>query len=254
MPAVRFEWAPGRAPGGAHVRSQLFDTANAEVQSQERWVKQSGKMVKVTLGQDVLAVKGSMVAYQGQVTFNHEGSGSLGKFIRRALTNEDTPLMRVAGQGEVFFAQAAADVFFVQLEGDGLSINGTNLLAFDANLQWDVHRVQGAGMLAGGSFNTLIQGQGTVAITSDGPPMILDCSQQPTYVDMNAAVAWSANLSPQVVSSMNMRSLLRGGSGEAFQFAFHGPGFVVVQPSEGQPLGGPEGGQQQSGGLGSLFS
>lgn len=235
------------------MRSTLFDTANAEVQTQERWVRQSGKMIKATLGADVLAVKGSMVAYQGQVTFAHEGSGSLGKFIRRALTSEDTPLMRVAGQGEVFFARLAQDVFFVQLEGDGLSVNGTNLLAFDANLTWDVHRVQGAGMLAGGAFNTLVQGQGTVAISSDGPPMILDCSQQPTFVDMQAAVAWSANLSPQVVSSMNMRSLLRGGSGEAFQFSFHGPGFVVVQPSEGRLLG--EGGpQQQGGGIGSLFS
>jgi uncharacterized protein (AIM24 family) len=30
--------------------------------------------------------------------------------------------------------------------------------------------------------------------------------------------------------------LLRGGTGEAFQYAFHGPGFVVVQPSEGYPI------------------
>ena len=63
-----------------------------------------------------------------------------------------------------------------------------------------------------------------MAITSDGQPMLLDCAQQPTFVDIQAAVAWSANLQPQVVSSMNVRSLLRGGSGEAFQFAFHGPG------------------------------
>jgi uncharacterized protein (AIM24 family) len=239
------------------VRSQLFDAANAEVNSAERWIKQNSKMVKTVVvpGQDVLAVKGAMVAYQGQVTFNHEGSGSVGKFIRRALTNEDTPLMRVTGQGDVFFARLAEDIFFVQLEGDGLSINGTNLLAFDASLNWDVHRVQGAGFLAGGAFNTLIHGHGTVAVTSDGPPMLLDCSAQPTYVDIQAAVAWSANLQPQVVSSMNMKSLLRGGSGEAFQFVFHGPGFVVVQPSEGAPTGGGHGGgqQQQNNPLGNLF-
>ena len=30
-----------------------------------------------------------------------------------------------------------------------------------------------------------------------------------------------------------MKSMLRGGSGEAVQYQFHGPGFVVVQPSEG---------------------
>ena len=214
------------------MRSHLFDTANAEVQTGERWVKQNSKMVRTSFGPDVLAVKGVMVAYQGQVTFNHEGSGSVGKFIRRALTNEDTPLMRVAGQGEVFFARLAQDVFFVELTGDALSVNGTNLLAFDAALEWDVHRVQGAGMMTGGLFNTLIQGNGTIALSTDGPPALLDCSQQPTFVDIQAAVAWSANLNPQVVSSMNVRSLLRGGSGEALQYSFHGPGFVVVQPSE----------------------
>jgi uncharacterized protein (AIM24 family) len=46
-------------------------------------------------------------------------------------------------------------------------------------------------------------------------------------------VCWSANLTPNAVSSMNVGSLLRGGSGEAVQYSFHGPGFVVVQPSEG---------------------
>lgn len=236
------------------MRSHLFDAANAEVQSAERWVKQSGKMLKATLGPDVLAAKGAMVAYQGQIRFEHQGSGSLGKFVRRALTNEDTPLMRVTGQGEVFFARLAEDIFLVQLEGDALSINGANLLALDAELDVDVHRVQGAGMLAGGLFNTIVTGHGTVAVTSDGPPMLLDCSRQPTFVDIQAAVAWSASLSPQVTSSMTMKSMLRGGSGEAFQYAFHGPGFVVVQPSEGMPLGGEQGGGGGGGMLGGLLN
>ncbi len=235
------------------MRSTLFEATNAEVATSDRWAKQSGKMIKATLGPDLLAAKGAMVAYQGEVTFNHEGSGSVGRFLRRALTNEDTPLMRVAGRGEVFFARYAEDVFLVQLEGDGLSVNGVNLLAFDAVLDWDVHRVQGAGGLSGGAFNTLVSGQGTVALTSDGPPMLLDCST-PTFVDIQAAVAWSANLAPQVVSSLNLRSMLRGGSGEAFQYRFHGPGFVVVQPSEGRPLTGDDQRGQSGGGLGDLFS
>jgi uncharacterized protein (AIM24 family) len=215
------------------MRSDLFSATHNEIQSQERFVKQSTKMLKVSLGPDVLSAKGAMVAYQGQIQFNHEGSGSLGKFMKRALTSEDTPLMRVSGQGEVFFAQEAANVFLITLENDGISVNGSSLLAFDAHLEWDVHRTKGAGLMSGGLFNTLIQGQGTVALTSDGEPMILDCSQQPTFVDTQAAVCWSASLVPNVVNSMNMKSLLRGGSGEAIQYAFHGPGFVVVQPSEG---------------------
>jgi len=120
------------------MRSEIFNEANAEVTTAERWIRQSDRMVKVTLGADALAVKGAMVAYQGSVTFQHEGSGSVGKFLRRALTSEDTPLMRVAGQGEVFFARRAQHVFFIMLEGDGISINGTSLLAFDATLSWDV--------------------------------------------------------------------------------------------------------------------
>ncbi len=215
------------------MRSELFSQAHTETQSGDRYVLQSKRMLKATLGPDILAAKGAMVAYQGQVTFNHEGSGSLGKFVKRALTSEDAPLMRVAGSGEVFFAHDAAEIFLISLDADGISINGRSLLAFDASLDWDVRRTQGAGILSGGLFNTLVQGQGTVALTSEGEPMILDCSQQPTFVDTQAAVCWSANLVPNVVNSMNARSLLRGGTGEAFQYAFHGPGFVVVQPSEG---------------------
>lgn len=215
------------------MRSDLFDSEHHERQTTDRWVLQSKKMLRVSFGPDVLASKGAMVAYQGQVQFHHESSGSLGKLVRRALTSEDAPLMRVSGQGEVFFAQDSSAVFLIAVEGDGISVNGRSLLAFDAELSWDVHRTKGAGMMTGGLFNTLVQGAGTVALASDGEPMLLDCSRQPTFVDPQAAVCWSANLTPDVVSSMNMRSMLRGGSGEAIQYAFHGPGFVVVQPSEG---------------------
>lgn len=235
------------------MRSQLFDQSHQEKQSEQGWVMQSSKMLKVSLGPDVLAAKGAMVAYQGQVQFTHEGAGSLNKMLKKMLTSEDTPLMRASGHGEVFFARQAEDVFTIQLEGDGISVDGKNLLAFDASLSWDIKRIQGAGMLSGGLFNVEVGGHGQIALTSDGPPMLLDCAQQPTFVDIQAAVAWSANLVPQVVSSMNMRSMLRGGTGEAFQYAFHGPGFVVVQPSEGQPLGGGQQ-QQSSSGIGQLFS
>ena len=71
---------------------------------------------------------------------------------------------------------------------------------------------------------------------SDGPPLLLDCPQQPTFVDPQAAICWSANLQPQIKSTFKMGSLIGRGSGESFQLAFHGPGLVVVQPSEGQPV------------------
>lgn len=75
-----------------------------------------------------------------------------------------------------------------------------------------------------------------VSVSDDGPPMFLDCSRQPTFVDPQAAICWSANLQPQIKSTFKVSSLIGRGSGESFQLAFHGPGFVVVQPSEGQPI------------------
>lgn len=225
------------------MRSALFDQSHMESQTQERFALQSaGKMLRVALGPDVLALKGSMVAYQGRVEFNHESAGSVGKLLKRVVTNEDTPLMRVSGAGEVFFAHRANEVFMMQLEGDAISVGGDSLLCFDATLDWEVERVKGAGMLSAGAFNTTIRGHGVVALVSEGTPLVLDCAQLPTYVDMQAAVAWSADLTPSVVSSANMRSLLRGGTGELAQLAFHGPGFVVVQPSEGAPPASQGGG------------
>ena len=234
------------------MQSELFEKSNLEVEGR-RFALQNSQLLRVALGADVLAVKGAMVAFQGQVRFEHERAGSVGKLLKKMVTSEDMPLMRVSGQGEVFFANEAGYVYLVELGGDGISVNGRNLLAFDASLQWDINRVKGAGMTAGGLFNTTVSGAGTVALCTVGHPVVLDCSQQPTYVDVQACVAWSANLVPNVVSSMNFKSLLRGGSGEAFQYAFHGPGFVVVQPSEWSPV---TQGQSSGGGsrvIGDLF-
>ena len=233
------------------MRSELFAEANQEIQSGERWVKQSPKMLRVNVsgGRDVLAAKGSMVAYQGQIEFQHEGAGA-GRMLKKVVTGEGAPLMRVRGEGEVFLAREAQSIFTVLLEHEGLTVNGASLLAFDPSLQWDIRMVRGAGMMAGGLFNLELGGAGTVAISCDGHPMLLDCSRQPTFVDPNAAVCWSSNLQVGVQNSMNMRSLLRGGTRESFQLSFHGPGFVVVQPSEGRPTPAASSGGR---GLGSLF-
>jgi uncharacterized protein (AIM24 family) len=235
------------------MKSELFEQSNLEVQGQQRFGLQNTQRLRVTLGDDVLAVKGAMVAFQGQIRFDHEKAGGMGKLLKKVLTSEDMPLMRVSGQGEVFFANDAGYVYLLELDGDGISVNGRNLLAFDAALTWDINRVKGAGMMAGGLFNTTVSGQGTAALCTVGQPVVLDCSTQPTYVDVQAAVAWSAHLVPQVVSSMNMKSMLRGGSGEAFQYAFHGPGFVVVQPHE-WVAPSTNAGKSGGGGLGDLFN
>lgn len=213
------------------MRSDLFDQANVRVQTEERFALQNDQMLRVGLGPDLLAAKGAMVAYVGNVEFRHEKAG-MAKLAKKIVTSEDVSLMRVSGEGEVYFAADAGYVFLLQLEGEGISLNVRNLLAFDAALDWDINRVKGAGIMTGGFFNTTVHGHGAVAVSSVGKPVVFDCSQQPIYVDPNSAVCWSANLVPTMHNSMHLGTMLRGGTGEDVQYVNHGPGIVAVQAYE----------------------
>ena len=216
------------------MRSPIFDQALQEQQTVQRWILQSEKMLRVVMGPEVIAAQGAMVAYQGNIDFAYQGARSLGGMIKKALTNEGGNLMRVNGQGEIFFARSSHNIFLIELEGDAITINTRSLLAFDSVLSYDIRMMGNAGILSGGLFNLFVQGQGVAAISSHGTPMLLDCSRQPTFVDPQAAVCWSANLQPQIRSTFTAGAIIGRGSGEAFQLGFFGPGFVVVQPSEGQ--------------------
>jgi uncharacterized protein (AIM24 family) len=64
-------------------------------------------------------------------------------------------------------------------------------------------------------------------------PIVVDCAQAgETCVDPDALVAWSTSLQMKGKRSFKASSLIGRGSGEAYQIAFSGQGFVVVQPSE----------------------
>jgi uncharacterized protein (AIM24 family) len=193
---------------------------------------QNAKLLRVRLGEPFMARQGSMVAYQGNVDFVFEGGGA-SKFIKKALTGEGVPLMRCQGQGDVFLAELAHDVHLLNLKNSGLSISGKNVLAFSSSLEWNIERVKGGSMATGGLFNTTLRGTGWVALTTDGPPVVLNAAEAPTFADTNAVVAWSANLQTQLKTSFKAGALIGRGSGEAVQVSFYGQGFVIVQPSEG---------------------
>jgi uncharacterized protein (AIM24 family) len=121
----------------------------------------------------------------------------------------------------------------MQLQNEALSVNGKNILAFDASLQWSIEKVQGVSMLSGmGMFNVVIRGQGWVALTSKGTPIVLNTQEAETYVDTDALVAFTEGLRIKTKRTARLGGLLGRGSGEAFQLGFLGHGFVVVQPSE----------------------
>jgi len=214
------------------MRSSLFGE-HLESAATETFSLQNPKMLRVALDGDVMARQGAMVAYQGSVQFEYQGSGGVGRFLKKALTGEGLPLMRATGRGELFLAHDADEVHLIHLDGEGLTVNGANVLAFDATLDWDIRRVEGASMFAGGLFNTVLTGTGWVAITAHGTPVVLDAGSQPTFADVQSAIAWSAGLQTSLQRSFKAGALIGRGSGEAYQIGFTGQGFVVVQASEG---------------------
>ncbi|WP_433603428.1 AIM24 family protein [Nocardia sp. CA-135953] len=248
--------------GALPMQSELFNPSHAEVNGMGIQ-KQGGKMIKVAVNGETMARAGSMVAYQGDLHFKALGSGGIGRAIQQRLTGEGVPLMQVSGRGDLFLADAAADVHTVDLDGtDGLTINGSNVLAFDTSLSYNIQRVQGAAGFASnaGFFNCVFTGRGRIAITTHGSPVVLNVDQ-PTYADPQAAVAWSSSLSTGIKrnDSFGLGRLIGRSTGEGLTLSFSGRGFVIVQPSELPPggfIGGTGGGQEagQSGGvLGGLF-
>lgn len=198
---------------------------------------QGTKAVRYVLNGEVLAKQGAMVAFRGNVQFDVKMQG-MGNMFKRAVTGEGLKVMTCRGQGEVWFADAAANCFILSLDqGDAVTVNGRNVLCFDSSLRYEIKMVKGAGMMGGGLFNSVFTGQGQLAITTDGPPIVIPVAPgNPAFVDSDAVVCWSANLQTTVNRSQGMKALLKGGSGEMFQLRFDGDGFVMVQPSEGHPL------------------
>ena len=209
-----------------------------EVETGEAFTMQSSKLLKVELSETaVMAKNGSMVAYQGEVHFEHKGSG-LGRMLKKAATGESLRLMQATGTGELFLAHQAMLVHVLHLNDDSITVNGRNILAFEAGIDWDITRVKGgaAGMISGGLFNVHLQGTGNVALLSDGEPVRLDVSEAPTFGDPQAAIAWSGGVTTSLKTDVQAKSLIGMGSGESVQLGFGGQGWVLIQPSEGRPV------------------
>jgi uncharacterized protein (AIM24 family) len=223
----------------------------AETQSSEAFALQNSKLLKVSLRDVTIQAKlGTMVAYQGDVKFEHAGSGGMARLMKKMATGEDVKFMKCSGTGELFLAEQAQEIHVLRLENDQITCNGANLLAFDAGIDWDIKRVEGAGgLLTGGLFNVALTGSGYVALLSDGPPVLLDVGDAPTFADPQAAITWSSGVRTSMKTDVNLKTFIGRGSGETIQVAFEGTGWVLVQPSEGRVSTSPMGGGGGAGGL-----
>ena len=237
------------------IHGSLF-TDFRENTSADPFSLQGKKLLKIQMGYGpVWAKSGSMVAYQGDVRFENKGAGGLSKMLKSAVTGEGVDMMQCTGHGELFVADNAAEVQIMYLENDSISVNGNNVLAFSASIEWDIHRIQARGAaMTGGLYNVSLRGTGYVAVTTNGDPIALDVASAPTFADAQAVVLWTSGVGMDLrVDTGGLSSMIRGGTGELVQMAFSGQGYVLVQPSESVTSGGHQQTQKSTSGLGGMF-
>ncbi len=217
------------------INSFLNETAQKD-EKREPFELENQYLLEVNLNGRVWAKLGSMIGYVGDVKFEREGmlEGGLAKMFKKAVSGEANPLMKAEGNGRVYFADSGKKVRVLYLQDEMLYVNGNNVLAFQDSIGWDIKMMRRiAGMAAGGLFNVQLRGTGAIAITTHFDPITLAVTpENPVYTDPNATIAWSSSLQPEIKTDISLKTLFGRGSGESFQLAFRGQGWVVLQPYE----------------------
>ena len=188
-------------------------------------------------GESFNALTGSMVAYEGRVEFQKRGMGASGGIrgaLKRAVTGEGISLMECKGSGTVYVAKDANEITLIDLHGDKLFVEASNLIALEATLKTDQVFTGLRGATTGqGLFTTVVEGSGKVAVLSDGPAIVLAVTGgTPLVVDPQAYVAHNGQLTQDFLTDVSWRNAIGQSSGEAFQLRFQGQGTVWIQPAE----------------------
>ncbi|MCX3063574.1 AIM24 family protein [Streptomyces beihaiensis] len=204
---------------------------------------QGSRMLAVEMaGDSVKAKNGSMVAYDGRMAFKRltgGGEGIRGMMTRR-IAGERMTVMEVKGEGTCWFADRASQINLVELRGEKLYVEASNLLCTQSGLRTGTTFTGLRGAAQGnGLFTTTVEGHGQAAIMSDGPAVVLRVSRDhPLTVDPGAYVAHQGSLRQTFQSGAGFRTLMGEGGGEAVQILFEGDGLVYVQPSERDTIAG----------------
>ncbi|MFB7640499.1 AIM24 family protein [Peribacillus butanolivorans] len=224
--------------------NQFVEKTKQQDKGQGLFELETERILEINLEQQIWAKMGTMISYRGNIKFEREGilEHGFGKLFKKAFTGEGASLMKATGSGKLYVADQGKKISILHLNGESISVNGNDLLAFEPSIQWDIKMMRRiAGLLAGGLFNVRLEGKGMVAFTSHYEPLTLIVERgNPVYTDPNATVAWSGDLQPEFVTDVSLKSFFGRGSGESVQMKFEGQGFVVVQPFEEVYFGNKE--------------
>ena len=222
-----------------------------ETQSDKPFALQNSKLLKVSLNQITIQARaGAMVAYQGDVSFEHAGSGGLGRMVKKAMTGEGITLMKMSGTGEVFLADTAQEIHLIYLENDAITVNGTNLLAFDAGHRLG-HQARG-GRVRHDGRRALQHGAERHRLGGDRLGRPARAAQHRRGADVRRPAGGDhvgVSVQTGIKTDIKLKNFIGRGSGESVQMSFSGQGWVLVQPSEGRVQAAQAGGSPGGGGL-----
>lgn len=164
----------------------------------------------------------------------------VGQLARRA-TGENLPLMKVTmrGQNITYYANEAQHVVVIPLrQGERLSVESENILAFTSDCQYSV-RFLGQGVVSQkGLFTSTLTGAGPnaqVAVLVDGNPIVLSNMQNGSTleVDPDAMVCFTGN-DPGFKLDLSWKNIIGQASGETYMMEWTGqrPATVIIQPNE----------------------
>jgi len=203
------------------------------------------KLIKVEIqGEEVFARKGAMICYEGEVLFSRSFLSGQGvqSLAMRAVTNEGYALMSAKGTGAVYYGHNGLFVTIISVKDETLHVESESLLAFDSRLTSGTVFLGNQGGVSGivrgiasgqGLFTSTLQGRGDAAILSDGNVIGLVVKpNDPVFVDPQAYIAHTGNLSSSIVTDVNWKTLIGQTSGESYQVKFKGQGTVYIQASE----------------------
>ncbi|MFN3189728.1 MAG: AIM24 family protein [Aureliella sp.] len=215
---------------------EFIQSTGQDPDASEFFTLENDRMLEVNLDSMVWMKAGAMVAYVGQMKFTREGlmDKGLGTLLKRSVTGEGAKLTKAEGKGRLYLADSGKTIQILKLEGDSIVVNGSDLLAFEPTVDWEIKMMKTvAALVSAGFFNVRLTGTGLIAITSHFEPITLRVTPgQPVRTDPNATIAWSGNLQPEFKTDVSLKSFFGRGSGESIQMEFAGDGFVVVQPYE----------------------
>lgn len=196
--------------------------------------QESARVLEINLTNNRAWIKkGSMIAYQGNVKYTMENllEHGLKTVVKRFVTGETGNLVKAEGTGKVYIADNGKKISVLNLNNDKIIVNGSNVLAFEPTLKWDIKLMKLAAMMAGGLTNIEFMGCGMLAITTMFEPLTLRVNPDaPVFTDPSATVAWSGDLKTTFKTDISVKTLIGRGSGDSIQMKFEGTGFVIVQP------------------------